>query len=213
MITVDAHPLLELAVLESTWPSALGGLDDERVAALASLDAEQPFPVPDDAHKKVVRDLFRHGGFKPAGRSKPCNEYIRAATDKGVFPRINACVDWTNLAALHGAIPVSTVDLDRTVGALRVGIAEPGTSYVFNRSGQEISIGGLICLFDETGPCANAVKDSQRTKTDDDSTRTLTLCWGTTAVPGRAAAIAEWLAEHWADLGVVSVLSTPAVPR
>jgi hypothetical protein len=75
---------------------------------------------------------------------------------------------------------------------LRVGLATAGASYVFNASGQAIDLGGLLCLFDADGPCANAVKDAQRTKTEPPSRRTLSLIWGTTALPGRAAAAEAW---------------------
>ena len=49
-----------------------------------------------------------------------------------------------------------------------------------------------LCLFDPDGPCGNAVKDSQRTKTGPETRRTLTLIWGTTALPNRAAATEAW---------------------
>src|SRR5215472_9872028 len=72
------------------------------------------------------------------------------------------------------------------------GTAPAGSSYVFNAAGQVIDLGGLLCLFDAEGPCANAVKDAQRTKTTAATRRTLTLLWGTTALPGRAAAAEAW---------------------
>jgi hypothetical protein len=73
-----------------------------------------------------------------------------------------------------------------------VGVAPPGASYVFNASGQAIDLGGLLCLSDADGPCANAVKDAQRTKTGADTRRTLSLLWGTVALPGRAARAEAW---------------------
>ena len=71
-------------------------------------------------------------------------------------------------------------------------MAPTGTSYVFNASGQTIDLAGLLCLFDAEGPCANAVKDAQRTKTGADSRRTLSLIWGTVALPSRAAQAEGW---------------------
>ena len=71
---------------------------------------------------------------------------------------------------------------------LRVGIAPAGSSYVFNASGQTIDLAGLLCLFDADGPCANAVKDAQRTKTHAETRATLNLVWGASA-----------LSEHRAD--------------
>ncbi len=193
MIAIDPHPLLDLRAFVTRWPAPLGQLPSpDWLRAQASLDAPVPFSPFDDTIKKAVRDLLRHGGFKPAGRSKPCSEYIRAATGKGYFPFINVAVDATNLAALHGCLPVSTVDPDRLELPLRVGIAEPGARYVFNPSGQEIDLSGLLCLFDASGPCANSVKDSMRAKTVEASQRTLTLVWGTTALPERARALLDW---------------------
>ena len=84
------------------------------------------------------------------------------------------------------------VDLDKAKEPLRVGIAPAGSSYIFNASGQSIELAGLLCLFDAEGPCANAVKDAQRTKTDGTTRRTLSLVWGTTALPDRAARTVEW---------------------
>jgi DNA/RNA-binding domain of Phe-tRNA-synthetase-like protein len=104
-------------------------------------------------------------------------------------------VDVCNIVSLHSGLPISVVDLDRAREPLRVGIAPPGSSYVFNASGQTIDLGGLLCLFDADGPCANAVKDAQRTKTGTETRRTLSLIWGTTALPGRAAKAETWYRE------------------
>jgi hypothetical protein len=71
-------------------------------------------------------------------------------------------------------------------------VAKEGESYVFNASGQTIDLGGLLCLFDAQGPCANAVKDAQRTKTTPATRRTFSILWGTNALPGRAAQAMAW---------------------
>lgn len=199
---LDPHPLLDLVAFETTWPAPLGGLSTpEAWRALAAPGAAPAFPAPEAAEVEAVRALLRHGGFKPAGRSKPCSEYIRKAVADDRFPWINPAVDATNLAVLHGALPISTVDPDRLREPLRVGLAGPGASYVFNASGQEIDLSGLLCLHDADGPCANAVKDAQRAKTTPESTRTLTLVWGTLAIPGRARAIGGWMADRLRELG------------
>src|SRR5207237_3514962 len=128
----------------------------------------------------------------PTGRSKPASEYlIKAAQEKRLAP-INLAVDACNVVSLHSGLPVSVVDLYRAGEPLRVGVAPPGASYVFNASGQTIDLGGLLCLFDADGPCGNAVKDAQRTKTGPDTRRTLSLGWGTTTLPGRAGQQEAW---------------------
>jgi DNA/RNA-binding domain of Phe-tRNA-synthetase-like protein len=92
----------------------------------------------------------------------------------------------------HSGLPISVVDLERARPPLRVGLAPAGATYVFNASGQAIDLGGLLCLFDAAGPCANAVKDAQRTKTADETRQTLSLVWGTNALPGRSAEAEAW---------------------
>lgn len=206
-ISVDPHPVLDLRLVFTRWPLPLGEVEAPPwLAELARLDQPpQALAVPDDLVKLKVRDLLRVGGFKPAGRSKPCSEYIRAMTAKGRFPEINPAVDACNLACLHGGLPVSMVDADLLVGdALRIGIAPAGSSYVFNASGQVIKLDGLLCLFDADGPCANSVKDAQRTKTHHGSTRTLSMIWGTTELPGRADEVLAWYTQTIGRLGGVT---------
>src|SRR5262249_36764943 len=146
----------------------------------------------DDAIREVVRGLLRHGGFKPTGRSKPASEYLLKAVREGLLSPINAAVDVCNVVSLHSGLPISVVDLDRAREPFRVGVAAPGASYVFNASGQTIDLSGLLCLFDADGPCGSAVKDAQRTKTGPDTRRTLSLVWGSVALPGRAAQTQDW---------------------
>jgi DNA/RNA-binding domain of Phe-tRNA-synthetase-like protein len=192
MLTVDPHPLLDLRAFVTTFPRPLGDMPSPpELQALLSLEAPAPLRS-DDAVREAVRQLLRHGGFKPTGRSKPAAEYLIKAVGEGRLASINVAVDVCNIVSLHSGLPISVVDLDRARGSFRVGVAPPGASYVFNASGQTIDLGGLLCLFDADGPCANAVKDAQRTKTGAQTRRTLSLVWGTTALPGRAEQTAAW---------------------
>jgi hypothetical protein len=75
---------------------------------------------------------------------------------------------------------------------------------VFNASGQTIDLGGLLCLYDADGPCANAVKDAQRTKTSGATRRTLSIVWGTVTMNGRARETARWYRELLASAGATS---------
>jgi DNA/RNA-binding domain of Phe-tRNA-synthetase-like protein len=209
MLTIEPHPLLEAAAFTATFPSALGALStsDAVRALLASAEAAAPLHS-DDAVRAAVRDLLRHGGYKPTGRGKPSSEYLVRAVAEGALGSINAAVDCCNAVSLHSGLPISVVDLDRATAPLRVGVAPAGARYVFNASGQEIDLGGLICLMDADGPCANAVKDAQRTKTGAATTRTLSILWGTRALPGRAAAAAAWYRGLLGEMGA----TTPATP-
>ena len=192
MPSVDDHPTLDLRAIEVTLPRPLGELrSSPALIAGLTLEAEAPM-TSSDIVRLEVRNLLRHGGFKPTGRNKPASEYLLKAEANGYLSPINLAVDLCNVVSLHSGLPISVVDLDRTHGALRVGLAEQGATYVFNASGQTIDIAGLLCLHDAEGPCANAVKDSQRTKTHDGTTRCLYLIWGTHALEGRAEATATW---------------------
>jgi DNA/RNA-binding domain of Phe-tRNA-synthetase-like protein len=158
---------------------------------LLAADVRAPLET-DDGIREAVRALLRHGGFKPTGRSKPASEYLIKAVREKLLTPINLAVDVCNAVSLHSGLPISVVDLERAQPPFWVGVAPPGAVYVFNASGQSMDLGGLLCLFDADGPCANAVKDAQRTKTSPDTRRTLSLVWGSSVLAGRAARTHAW---------------------
>jgi DNA/RNA-binding domain of Phe-tRNA-synthetase-like protein len=195
MLTVTAHPLLDLRAFLTHFPRPLGELPSPpELTSLLTPQAAAPLRS-DDSVRESVRQLLRHGGFKPTGRSKPASEYLIKAVGEGKLTTINLAVDACNVVSLHSGLPISAVDLDLARPPFRVDIAAAGASYVFNASGQAIDLEGLLCLFDAEGPCGNAVKDAQRTKTGEQTTRTLSVIWGTTALPGRAALAEIWYRE------------------
>jgi DNA/RNA-binding domain of Phe-tRNA-synthetase-like protein len=201
MLTIDPHPLLDVRAFVTNFPRPLGEMTSPPdLIALLSLTAPAPLQS-DDAIREAVRNLLRHGGFKPTGRSKPASEYLLRAVAENKLASINPAVDVCNIVSLHSGMPISVVDLDRAKAPFRVGPAPAGASYVFNASGQSIDLGGLLCLFDAEGPCANAVKDAQRTKTNEQTRRTLSLVWGTTALPGRAEQTEKWYRELLESVG------------
>jgi DNA/RNA-binding domain of Phe-tRNA-synthetase-like protein len=209
MLTLDPHPLLDAVAFVTAFPARLAEVPTTATvrALLASLEAPAPLRS-DDALRGHVRDLLRHGGYKPTGRGKPSSEYLLRAVGEGALGAINAAVDVCNAVSLHSGLPISVVDLDRAKAPLRIGVAPAGSRYVFNASGQEIDLGGLLCLFDADGPCANGVKDAQRTKTNADTRRTLSVVWGTRAAAGHAARAAAWYRELLAEHGA----TTQSVP-
>jgi DNA/RNA-binding domain of Phe-tRNA-synthetase-like protein len=181
-VIVEPHPLLSLGAFVASWPTPLG----ERASPqwLVEMLTSAPGPHPtlggsDETVRTAVRKLLRHGGYKPSGRGKPASEYLLAAAAEGTLGSINLAVDLCNAVSLHAGLPISVVDLDRATEPLRVAIAADDASYVFNPTGQEIRLAGLLCLHDANGPCANAVKDAQRTKTQSDTTRVVCIVWGT----------------------------------
>lgn len=193
-LSVAPHPLLCLRGLVVEFAAPLGaaaaaGTDPLTVAVPVDL------PAADDAVRARIRDLLRHGGFKPTGRSKPSSEYLLRAVAEGKWPAINAAVDVGNLVSLRSGIPISVVDLDRVQPPLRVAVAPLGSAFAFNASGQVIDVGGLLGLADAGGPCANPVKDAQRSKTDAATRRVLVVLWGHIDDAGRVDAATRWAEE------------------
>jgi DNA/RNA-binding domain of Phe-tRNA-synthetase-like protein len=190
-LSIAPHPLLDARVFVTHYERDLG--DYAGVSPLRG-PPPAPFDPPDDAVRSSIRDMLRHSGFKPTGRSKPASEYLLRAQAEGAWKPINFAVDACNLVSLYSGIPISVVDFDRLAVPLSIEVAEPGASYVFNASGQTIDVGRLPCLHDANGPCANAVKDAQRTKTSDATRCSLTVLWSSQQLRERTdAALAFYL--------------------
>jgi DNA/RNA-binding domain of Phe-tRNA-synthetase-like protein len=199
VLTIDAHPLLRVAAFTTTFPMPLGALSTPPVVrALLRADAHAPVQR-DEAVRTAVRDMLRHGGYKPTGRGKPASEYLVRAASEGALGSINLAVDVCNAVSLHSGLPISVVDLGRARAPFRIGLAPAGASYVFNASGQEIDLGGLLCIFDADGPCANAVRDAQRTKTQPATRATLSVIWGCEGYEDRLRDAEQWYRSLLAD--------------
>ena len=191
-LQVEAHPLLRAGVFTTCFPAPLGELaTPESIGRLLRLDAPAPL-AREEPVRAAVRDLLRHGGYKPTGRGKPASEYLVRAAAEDALGSINLAVDACNAVSLHSGLPVSVVDLARADPPFRIAVAPAGAAYVFNASGQEIGLGGLLCLWDAAGPCANAVKDAQRTKTGPATTATLSVVWGVAGHEARLDAAVRW---------------------
>jgi DNA/RNA-binding domain of Phe-tRNA-synthetase-like protein len=189
---VEPHPRLDLICFGTEFPDGLGQLTTpESIRGWLSAEAAAPLRSNDEV-RAAVRELLRGGGFKPTGRSKPSSEYLLKAAQAEGLPSINLAVDIGNAVSLHSGLPVSVVDAARLREPLRVGPAPAGSHFFFNASGQTIDVSGLLCLLDQAGPCANAVKDSQRTKTGATTRDTLTLIWGASRLGDHAQRAAAW---------------------
>jgi DNA/RNA-binding domain of Phe-tRNA-synthetase-like protein len=189
MLIVEPHPLLDLGTFVARHGPL--GASPEWLRALMSPSAAAPIAA-DDGVRASIRDMLRAHGYKPTGRGKPASEYLLRAE---ALPIINMAVDCANVVSLHSGLPISVVDLDRTKPPLSVRVGRAGESYVFNQTGQVIDVEGIPCLYDAGGPCANAVKDAQRTKTNAETRTTLCLVWGSNALGDRTARTVAWYRE------------------
>jgi DNA/RNA-binding domain of Phe-tRNA-synthetase-like protein len=197
-VAVQPHPTLLPVGFTARWSEPLAAMPSPAwlTAALRPFavlaESEAPPELSglgsDEAVRTAVRKLLRHGGYKPSGRGKPASEYLLAAADEGTLGSINLAVDLCNAVSLHAGLPISVVDLALAAAPLHLGIAADDASYVFNATGQEIKLAGLLCLHDAAGPCANAVKDAQRTKTGAETTAVLCIVWGSRELAERTHA-------------------------
>lgn len=158
-----------------------------------------------EALRKAVRDLLRHGRYKPTGRGKPASEYLLNAAREGRFPRINNLVDVNNLVSLESLLPISVVDVARA-GTRRFVLrrGREGESYVFNSAGQAIDLQDLLLVaaIPDDRPCANPVKDSMATKVADDTRDVAVFVYAPASLAGAAREAAERFADYlrrWAD--------------
>ena len=191
-LTIASYPTLDARVFVTEFPTPLGLIQPiANYEALLSIQAEAPVSRSEEL-RGAVRDLLRHKGYKPTGRGKPASEYLVKAGEKGTLRTINAAVDACNIVSLHSGFPISVIDLDRATAPLSIKPAAENERYIFNASGQEINVTGLLCLHDAEGPCANPVKDSQRTKTSDETVRTLNIVWGLDTYKKQLDAASAW---------------------
>lgn len=208
-LPVEPLPQLALAAFTTTLPGALETLvSPPWLHDLLRLDAPAPVQRSEEL-RAAIRDMLRHGGYKPTGRGKPASEYLLRAAGEGALRSINPAVDTCNIVSLHSGLPISVVDVQRLHEPLRVCNAAAGSRYVFNEAGQEIDVEGLPCLHDAEGPCANAVKDAQRTKTHGGTGATLSLVWGAESARAQLERATDWYRELLHRLGASTVMVTP----
>lgn len=194
-LDVALHPLLRPVAFTTVFPKPLGELPTPKsILDLLTMEAQGPISRSEEI-RMGARDLLRHWGHKPAGRGKPAAEYLVRAVDRGDLASINLAVDICNVISFHSGFSIALVDLDLARPPFRVDRGPEGGTYIFNPSGQEMSLEGLICLFDASGPCGNPVKDAQRTKTHSGTTRTLTVIWGSAGFPEQRSGAFGWYRE------------------
>lgn len=122
-----------------------------------------------EARREQVRQMLRAGGFKPAGRNKPAQEYLfKTASESGQLPAILNAVDLLNIISLQSGLPISLLAHDRLLPLVNVRYGKRGERFVFNRAGQDLDVEGLLCVCryeEETSiPLGTPIKDSMAGK-------------------------------------------------
>jgi DNA/RNA-binding domain of Phe-tRNA-synthetase-like protein len=86
-------------------------------------------------------------------------------------------------------LPISLLDIGTVVPAVEIRYGRENEKYIFNATGQEIELAGLICVCGKQGgecspsiPMGNPVKDSMAGKIKDHTTGVVGVVYGTTAV-------------------------------
>jgi DNA/RNA-binding domain of Phe-tRNA-synthetase-like protein len=207
-VTVLPHALLRVRGFTSSFPQPIGAASSPAwLVDLLQADADVPLTRTEEV-RSAVRQMLRHDGYKPTGRGKPASEYLLRAASEQALASINAAVDACNVVSLHSAFPISVIDLDRARLPFRIATAGETERYVFNASGQEIELAGLLCLMDDSGPCANAVKDAQRTKTGAETRQTLSIIWGCEGFDERLNEAERWYRSLLERAGAATAMVT-----
>lgn len=215
-LLVEPHSTLCVEAFITHWHMPLAQQPPLMAAAAllrAPLGTAAELPLPDAALRSAIRDMLRSRDFKPTGRSKPSSEYLaRASSEAGDGLRsINPAVDVCNAVSLHSGLPISVVDLAKLTAPLQIRQAGKGESYVFNPTGQVIALDGLLCLYDTLGPCANAIKDAQRTKTSDATQHTLSILWSSRALAAQTAQATQLYHRLLASAAEIEVVTCTAL--
>ena len=202
MITVHwaiDHPNLLIAVVEARGVT-IQPSGPELTAEIEALVKARGDGTP-GGNRGAIRDLLRFGGHKPSGRGKPASEYLAAVAQKGTFPAINNVVDVNNYFSLMTGWPMSVLDLPRALGdtdALEVRFGRPDERYVFNASGQEISLRGLLSVGQAEGVLiGNPVRDAMTAKTNDASVDLVTFIYTSAEITDAGSLLK--VAERYAD--------------
>ena len=194
------HPLLLVGQIEAQVSHM-----ESSPALIELLTASWTAPAPFDQGSdvlgeihQVIRRLLRNSGYKPSGRGKPASEYLVSSASKfGSVRSISALVDVNNAVSLHTGLPMSLFDAGRLGDDLLVRPGTTGESYVFNPSGQEIKLDGLITLYHLADgawcPAGNAVKDSMGTKVSEGTGRVIGIVYASTELaPGYLEETLRW---------------------
>jgi DNA/RNA-binding domain of Phe-tRNA-synthetase-like protein len=191
----NSVPNLTVAVVETRLEIQPSSPElQARLAAVAARVAAKGLPGGTE-RSAAVRNLLRQGGFRPAGRNKPAQEYLLRTAQADRPPSINNAVDLINMISLESGLPISLIALARTGTELEFRHGTEGERYVFNTARQELDLHGLICLCSVSGqqsrPVASPVKDSLLAKVAQRDNHLLACLYASEEAMSRAE-LDEW---------------------
>ena len=151
--------------------------------------------------RQRVRNILRHGKYKPSGRGKPASEFLLRAALSESFPLVNEPVDVNNAISLESGFPGSISDVALSGKRLLIRRGLPDEEYVFNPSGQTINLEDLLLVCRKTQDgweaCGNPVKDAMSTKISSDTENVVAVLYVPVDEP---EASVETLAQHYSTL-------------
>jgi DNA/RNA-binding domain of Phe-tRNA-synthetase-like protein len=111
-----------------------------------------------------ARALWKALGLDPTKNRPSSEKLLRRVLKGGELPRINSLVDAANLASLRHLLPVGLYDRSALRGGrVEVRVGREGEAYG-GIAGQDVHVGGRVCLADAEGAFGNPTADSDRTK-------------------------------------------------
>lgn len=198
------HPTLQLAWVyapDIRAGAAAAPLLEELAGAERAL-REDPSRFAEPV-RQALRDVLRHGGYKPTGRGKPASEFLLAQALSGGLPRILNLVDINNLVSVRCAHPISVFDAEALGPEIAVRFGRAGERYVFNASGQHMDLAGLPVVARGPGREAvgNPIKDSMLCKVGAQTRHALYVVYGSARLDAQllracAAELSELLRRH-----------------
>jgi DNA/RNA-binding domain of Phe-tRNA-synthetase-like protein len=154
----------------------------------------------DDPTIQAVRQLFRAIGIDPM-RYRPSGEALLRRAIKGEVVRsINPLVDCNNIVSMETGLPFGCYDAARIGGNITIRLGLVGEQY--QGVAKPIDIAEKLCAADTIGPFGSPISDSDRTKTTEQTTQVLLLCFGHTTTPPNimTAALERFIGLTWQHL-------------
>ncbi len=174
-------------------------LEDEKQRVVSEFRGKYAnVPASDVPEIRAYREFYKVMGIDPT-KVRPPAEYLFRKAVAGQFPSINNLVDSCLLASLKHWSVVSVYDLERTVGAPLVTLAEKAESLQLI-DGRTVtpSVGEVLLKDDEKILTAYALGDAKATMVTLQTKNALMVAWNAPGIGGQQVGAALSLATDYA---------------